>query len=70
MKRILNEKGYEYKEDEKDCSLNVSVDTNEKRRIKVYLKKHENKYYIDFDKRDMNKEEFLRFYHNILILHN
>ena len=70
MKRILNEKGYEYKEDEKDCSLNVSVDTNEKRRIKVYLKKHENKYYIDFDKGDMNKEEFLRFYHNILILLN
>ena len=25
------------------------------------------KYYIDFDKGNMNKETFLRFYHNILI---
>lgn len=65
MKTILNEKGFEYKENEKDSSLTVSVDSKET--IKVYLKKYENKYYIDFDKGNMNKETFLRFYHNILI---
>lgn len=69
LKKMINESGYEYIEKPEEPLIQVKINGRDSL-LNVFLKIFNNEYYIDFDLKDIKKEIFLRFYHNILLFHN